>query len=87
MTYDILVPPWIGNYTDDRKYNAHRRYHFILGIIYHNEPITTQGIQTIVGYNSREFPNGIKPILRLAMQNDHIKRRKHGWKTTDTVIP
>jgi len=64
---------------------AERRYKKAVGIIKHNEPIDVPHIGLIYyrSYNKRTQP--LKPIVKQAMQNGHIRRDKEGFVVTDSV--
>ena len=60
-----------------------RRYKKVVGIVKHNEPIdlTHINLKFTRTYSSRK----LKPTLKQAMHNDHIRRAKHGFVVTDKV--
>ena len=64
---------------------SERRYKKVIGIVKHNEPVdlTHIGLRYYRNYSRRKHK--LKPVVKQAMQNGHIRRAKDGFVVTDEV--
>jgi len=69
----------------DEQARAERRYKKVVGIVLHNEPCKLTELNTIYSYSENYRDHPAKPILRRAMDNGHVKRRRDGWVATEAV--
>jgi len=80
-------PPPLQTYrtpapTDDQSI-AERKYKRLVGIVKHNEPARTSYVKLNFSrsYSWRDF----RSVLRRAMDNGHVHRRRDGWVVDESV--
>jgi len=69
----------------DEQARAERRYKKVVSIVLHNEPCSVGELNRIYAYGEDHRDQPVRPILRRAMDNGHVRRQRDGWVATDAV--